>query len=139
MTRPRSLISVLLGIVLAVMGVLGFAAGGGGAGPFIPLLIGVALIHLGFKGGRQGKVVFGHACIVAGCYMVAWGVHLAQVIGSAPTWLQILTQPLFWGLFSIFGGICANFHGFCHCVQGMEAERRKPGCGQAGGMHDTRG
>jgi hypothetical protein len=131
--KPRSIVTVILGAFLALSGTAGFVMGGGGAGPFVPVLIGISLVYLGFRGGRRGRIVFGHACIVAGCYLVAWGVHLAQIIGSAPTWLQILTQPLFWGLFSILGGICANFHGFCHCVQGLEAERRKPTCCQAGG------
>lgn len=123
MTKPVSIVNVILGSVLVVMGVIGLAGGGGGAGPVIPVLIGAALVHLGLKGGRRGAVVFGHACIVAGCYLVAWGVHIAQLVGSAPTWLQILTQPLFWGLFSILGGICANFHAFCSCVQRMAGEK----------------
>lgn len=129
MTRPKSIIPVILGSILLVMGVIGLTMGGGGAGPIIPILIGASLVYLGFRGGRRGKVVFGHGCIIAGCYLTAWGVHLAQVVGSAPTWLQILTQPLFWGLFSILGGICANFHAFCSCVQRMESDMNNHSCG----------
>lgn len=128
MAGRRSPVAIVLGIILVVLGILGIAGGGGGAGPFIPVFIGAGLTFLGFRGGNRGRIVFGHACIVAGCYMVSWGVHLAQVIGSAPDWLQILGGPLFWGLFSIFGGICANFHGFCHCVQSCSKEGSKASC-----------
>ena len=128
MAGRRHPVAIVLGIILAVLGILGIAGGAGGAGPVIPLLIGAALTYLGFRRGRRGQIVFGHACIVAGCYMVAWGVQLAQVIGSAPGWLQILGGPLFWGLFSIFGGICANFHGFCNCVQSCASERGRTSC-----------
>ena len=128
MAARRSPVAIVLGIILAALGILGILGGGDGAGPFIPLLIGAALTFLGFMGGKRGQIVFGHACIVAGCYMVAWGVQLAQVVGSAPGWLQILGGPLFWGLFSIFGGICANFHGFCNCVQNCSKERGKETC-----------
>ncbi|MBC7334544.1 MAG: hypothetical protein H5T85_08900 [Actinobacteria bacterium] len=61
------------------------------------------------------QAIFGHTCIVLGCYLVAWGVNLLPV--SSPTPLDILTKPLFWGLFSIFGGICANMHARCKCVR----------------------
>jgi hypothetical protein len=127
--KVMSIANIVLGIGLVVLGVVGLLDGGGGAGPVIPILIGVSLTWLGFRGGRRGSVIFGHGCIVTGCYLVAWGVHLAQVVGSAPTWLQILTQPLFWGLFSIFGGICANFHAFCGCVQRMAMEKKAACCG----------
>ncbi|NLP06300.1 hypothetical protein GX411_10175, partial [Candidatus Fermentibacteria bacterium] len=100
--RRNGIVAVILGIILAVLGLLGILSGGV-TGGLIPLVIGGSLTYLGFSGSPRGLVVFGHACIVAGCYLVAWGVRVAQVVGSAPTWLQILTQPLFWGLFSIFG------------------------------------
>ncbi len=125
--RAVSVVSVVLGLGVFVLGILGLLSGGG-AGSGIPVLIGASLAYLGFRGGRRGTVVFGHGCIVAGCYLTAWGVHVAQVVGSAPTWLQIVTQPLFWGLFSIFGGICANFHAFCSCVRKMSGEEKSACC-----------
>ncbi len=121
--RKVSVVAVVLGIALAVLGVLGLGAGGI-TGGVIPLVIGCSLAYLGFRGGPKGLVVFGHACIVVGCYLTAWGVRLAMVEGSAPNWLQVLGSPLFWGLFSIFGGICANFHAFCGCVQKMASDKR---------------
>lgn len=122
--------SLVLGVLLFAMGVLGFV-GGAGVNSAIPTLLGLALIHLALKGGRKALVVFGHTSIVIGCYLTAWGIHLAQIPGSAPTALQILGMPLFWGLFSILGGICANFHGFCSCVRSMAGEK-EAGCGKGG-------
>jgi len=84
-------------------------------GGIILLLIGFALVYLGFAPGRTSIVVFGHICILFGCGLTAWGVYLLPY--SQPTLEHIIFRPLFWGLFSIFGGICAIFHGFCRCVR----------------------
>lgn len=62
--------------------------------------------------------IFGHISIIGGCYLVAWGMNLLPV--SNPTLLGILTRPLFWGLFLIFGGICANMHSSCKCIQSQQ-------------------
>ncbi|MDI3480754.1 MAG: hypothetical protein PWQ97_409 [Tepidanaerobacteraceae bacterium] len=59
--------------------------------------------------------IFGHICIIGGCYLVSWGIYLLPVSNPSP--LGILSKPLFWGLFSIFGGICANMHSSCKCIQ----------------------
>ena len=67
--------------------------------------------------------VFGHVCIIGGCYLVAWGMNLLPV--SDPTFMGILSRPLFWGLFSIFGGICANMHSSCKCLQGQNVYQFK--------------
>lgn len=84
-------------------------------GGVIPLLVGAGLMFLGWFPGRTGLVVFGHACIVLGCVLVTWGIYLVPV--AKPDLAHVLTWPLFWGLISILGGICANFHGFCSCVR----------------------
>ncbi|TET23391.1 MAG: hypothetical protein E3J78_02305, partial [Candidatus Cloacimonadota bacterium] len=60
-------------------------------------------------------VIFGHACIVLGCFLITWGLYLLPY--AKPTVLHVLTRPLFWGSFSLLGGICANFHGFCQCIR----------------------
>lgn len=68
-------------------------------------------------------LVFGHACLVLGCFLITWGIYLLPV--SSPTLIHIFTRPLFWGLFSLLGGVCANYHGFCRCVQGTWANGEK--------------
>jgi len=103
----------VLGIVLIILGILTIISGGG-FGSIIPLLIGGALFYLGLRGGRTAVIIFGHTCIVVGCILITWGLYLLPY--SKPTFLHIFTRPLFWGFISLFGGICANYHGFCQCI-----------------------
>lgn len=67
---------------------------------------------------RKGLLLFGHACIIFGFFLITWGIYLLPV--SRPTLAHIVTRPLFWGLFSLMGGVCANFHGFCRCVRNAQ-------------------
>lgn len=107
-------VGTILGAVLFLLGIAGLASKGG-PGAFIPLLIGASLIFLGIKGGRTGIIVFGHVCIAVGAFMIAWGIYLIPV--SQPTVAGILAKPLFWGIFSLMGGVCANYHGMCACIR----------------------
>lgn len=111
--RVNSWVTVILGAFLLVMGVLSSASGGLTAG-IIPFFIGLALMYMGWRGGRIATLIFGHITIILGCYMVTWGIYLLP--HSDPTAAHIFGRPLFWGLISIFGGICANYHGFCKCI-----------------------
>ncbi|MBN2416067.1 hypothetical protein JXO52_09505 [bacterium] len=56
--------------------------------------------------------------VVSGCLLVTWGIYLLPV--SRPVLAHIIFRPLFWGLVTIFGGICAIYHGFCRCVMKTE-------------------
>ncbi len=80
----------------------------------IQLCFGVSLMYLGWKGGKTSLIIFGHTSIILGCFMLTWGIYLLPY--SEPTIGHILGRPLFWGLIAIFGGICANYHGFCDCI-----------------------
>ena len=113
--RRSGWINIALGLFLVAMGVVGIVAGGPQAG-IIPLCIGIALIYLGWRGGRTATIVFGHVIIVLGCYMVTWGLYMLPHF--EPTLSGIFGGPLFWGLISIFGGICSIYHGFCRCIAG---------------------
>jgi hypothetical protein len=73
--RPRSWVTVILGIVLAVVGIVTLVVGGS-AGGTIPLLIGGSLCYLGWRGSRTALLVFGHTTIVIGCAMITWGIYL---------------------------------------------------------------
>lgn len=115
--KPRSWITLILGIVLAVFGIVALVIYGSAPGA-IPLLIGGSLCYLGWRGGRTAVLVFGHTCIGIGCAMITWGIYLLPY--SKPTLAHIFARPLFWGLFSLFGGICANYHGFCQCIRGQK-------------------
>jgi hypothetical protein len=111
--KPRTLVTLILGIVLFLFGIYLLIF----ADPFgvIPLLIGVSLAYLGWRGGRIPVIIFGHTCIVIGCLLVTWGIYLLPY--SKPIFAHIFLRPLFWGFISIFGGICANYHGFCQCMR----------------------
>jgi len=107
-----STITAALGIVLVGIGIYvmitSVIAG------VIPTIIGCSLIYLALCKGRVATLVFGHACILVGAYMITWGILLLP--HSQPTIAHIFGRPLFWGIFSLMGGICAIFHGFCRCV-----------------------
>jgi hypothetical protein len=110
----KTMISKLLGIILILCGIFFFFNHIGIAG-IIQVGIGASLLIIGFKPGRTGMIIFGHMCILIGCILLTWGIYLLPY--SEPKLLHIFTRPLFWGLFSIFGGICAIYHGFCRCVR----------------------
>jgi hypothetical protein len=108
-----SRITAALGIVLLAFGVTTMAFSYGVAG-IVPSIIGLSLIYLAIKPGRVATLVFGHSCIVTGAYLITWGILLLPV--SEPRMAHIFGRPLFWGIFSLMGGVCAIFHGFCRCV-----------------------
>jgi hypothetical protein len=108
-----SRITAALGLVLVALGVWAFVSSGT-LGAAIPVLIGAALIFLAFNRSRVGTLVFGHTCIVVGAYMITWGLILLP--HTPANWVGIFGRPLFWGIFSVGGGVCAIFHGFCRCV-----------------------
>jgi len=111
---PKKPVGPIVGLALVAFGVFAMARGSV-LGGLIPLLIGGGLIYLGYRPGRAGLILFGHVCIVVGSMLVTWGIYLLP--HSQPVWQHIFLRPLFWGLISIFGGICANYHGFCRCVK----------------------
>jgi len=80
----------------------------------VPLVIGASLLYLAVKRGRVATLIFGHSCVVVGAYLITWGTLLLPY--SRPTLANIFSRPLFWGIFSLMGGVCAIFHGFCRCV-----------------------
>ncbi len=118
--KRRGWVGMSLGAFLVLLGVFATVHGGLQAG-VIPMGIGAGLLYLGWAGTRTATIIFGHVIIVLGCYMVTWGLYLLPRF--EPTMAGIFGGPLFWGLISIFGGICANYHGFCQCV--VKAADRK--------------
>jgi len=119
----QSPVTLVLGAVLLAAGAYG-GLRAHAAPSLIPMGIGCCLIYLGWRGGRAATILLGHAFIVAGCYLVTWGIYLLP--HSDPVPAHIFGRPLFWGLISIFGGICANYHGFCNCVMKSPARQARP-------------
>jgi len=108
-----SRITAALGIALIALGILAIVSSMSAVG-IVPLIIGTALVYLALNRGRVATLVFGHACIVVGAYLITWGILLLP--HSEPRIAHIFGRPLFWGIFSLMGGVCAIFHGFCKCV-----------------------
>jgi uncharacterized membrane protein HdeD (DUF308 family) len=115
MKRPNW-ITLSLGIILLIAGIISLIKGGSfGFGGIIPLCVGLSLCYLGFSRSRVALLVFGHTCVALGCFLVVWGIYLLPY--CQPKLTHIIGRPLFWGLFSMMGGICAIYHGFCHCMK----------------------
>jgi len=112
--KPRMLVKMLLGALLFIFGMLLLVSKNYMFGP-IPLLIGAVLIYNVFHRSRIAGIIFGHVVIIIGCYLVTWVIYLLP--HTKPSIAHIFLGPLFWGLFSIFGGLCALFHSFCNCGQ----------------------
>lgn len=108
-----SRITAVLGLILTGVGIYASITTSL-TGGLVPVVIGLALIFLAFKRTRVGTLVFGHTCIVVGAYLITWGILLLP--HSQPHIAHVFGRPLFWGIFSLMGGVCAIFHGFCRCV-----------------------
>ena len=117
--KPKSIVSVILGIGLIALTV--YLALQKIFACIVPCAIGISLIYLGYKPGRTAMLVFGHICVVVGCFLVTWGIYLLP--NSEPKLAHIFGRPLFWGLVCVFGGICAIYHGFCGCVMKSSSGR----------------
>lgn len=117
----RKFITTTLGIILFLCGVFLYFQNKV-LGSIILLVIGSTLIYLSFQPGRTKIVIFGHICVFVGCFLTTWGIYLLPY--SEPKVEYIFLRPLFWGLFSIFGGICAIYHGFCRCVRRGYGEQK---------------
>ena len=110
--KKRGYVSIGLGIVLLLLSAL-FMFVNRTAG-IIPAVIGLSLIYLGWKNDRKAMIIFGHSLVVIGAYLITWGLYLLP--SFKPEFLNIVLGPLFWGIISLMGGICANYHGFCKCI-----------------------
>ena len=112
--KSHNFITVILGILIFILGIFTFIIFSN-IGGIIPIFIGIGLCFVGWRNDRYALILFGHICIVLGCFMITWGIYLLP--DSKPILSHILGRPLFWGLFSLFGGICAIYHGFCNCIR----------------------
>jgi len=110
--KKFGIVGFVLGALLLTLGVISIIKSRSFTG-IIPASIGLSLILLGFFPNRVGLVIFGHACIVIGFMLITLGLYLLPY--AKPTFSYVFGHPLFWGMFSTGGGICAIYHGFCRC------------------------
>ena len=107
-------VGLVFGALLAAFGAWGAFVSSNPA-KFIPLAIGLSLVTLSFWRSRRATVLLGHVIVTCGCFLITYGIYLLPY--AKPDLAHILGMPLFWGLFCLFGGICAIYHGFCNCVR----------------------
>ncbi len=95
----------------------------------IGLLIGVFFIIFGWKIGwtkyRNLTVIIGHIAVVIGCLVIAYAVYQIPSLKTYPTLIGVLDMPLFWGLFTLWGGNCMITHGYCSCAINMNQLNNK--------------
>jgi hypothetical protein len=98
---------------------------------FAPIrLIGVAVglffIIFGWKIGwtrnRKFTALLGHITLIAGCLVCAFAAYQIPFLTKPPTLLEVFDMPLFWGIFTIFGGQCMITHSHCSCTIRMYDE-----------------
>ena len=86
----------------------------------IGILIGIFFMIFGGKIGwtsnKNFTIAIGHFAITIGCFTIAYSVYQIPFLSKAPTFLQVLDLPLFWGLFTLWGGNCMITHGYCNCA-----------------------
>ncbi len=87
---------------------------------FIGIAIGVFFILWGLKIGwttyRNLSVIVGHFAIVTGCLVICYAIYQLPFLKVAPSYIEVLDMPLFWGIFTIWGGNCMITHGYCSCA-----------------------
>lgn len=112
--KAKHIVTLVLGILVFLLGIL-LIISRQDIACIGPVVIGLCLIYLSIKGGRTAQLIFGHFAIVVGCVYFTWGLLLLPY--AKPELKYIFGMPLFWGMFSIFGGVCAIYHGFCRCLK----------------------
>lgn len=123
----RARITFFIGVAVTAIGVVQFATT---LAPvrLITVAVGVFFMLFGWKVGwtRYPAVStwLGHAAIVIGCLVTAYAVYQVPFITAPPSVIGVLDLPLFWGLFTIFGGYCMITHGYCACCIRRAADPR---------------
>lgn len=90
---------------------------------FIGLGVGLFFVVFGWKIGWATypgfTVMVGHLAVTVGCLTIAYSIYQLPFVVQPPSLLQTLDLPLFWGLFTLFGGQCMIKHGCCRCTMAM--------------------
>jgi len=86
----------------------------------IGIAVGFFFIVFGWKIGwtryKKLNAVIGHIAITIGCLVSAYAIYQLPFLKSPPSFAEVIDMPLFWGLFTIFGGYCMITHSYCSCV-----------------------
>ncbi|MEI8203725.1 MAG: hypothetical protein WCH34_11965 [Bacteroidota bacterium] len=87
---------------------------------FIGIAIGLFFVFWGLRVGwtqnRNLSIIVGHIAITIGSIVSAYAIYQIPFLKVAPSYIEVLDLPLFWGIFSIWGGNCMITHGYCSCA-----------------------
>lgn len=85
----------------------------------IGLSVGIFFLSFGWLVGwtrhRGFTLILGHVAVTLGCLVGAWACYQLPFLTKAPSLLEVLDLPLFWGMFTLLGGVCMINHGTCAC------------------------
>jgi hypothetical protein len=94
----------------------------------IGILVGLFFMFFGWVLGwtthRRFTVLLGHLAMVIGSLLTAYAIYQLPSFKVAPTLLQVIDLPLFWGIFTMWGGYCMITHGHCSCCAKMHESGR---------------
>jgi hypothetical protein len=71
---------------------------------------------IGWTGNKKITALIGHIALTVGCLVSAYAAYQIPFIKTPPSIIEIFDMPLFWGLFTIFGGYCMITHSYCSCL-----------------------
>jgi hypothetical protein len=87
---------------------------------FIGVGIGLFFMFWGIKVGwtqnRNLSIIVGHIVLTIGCLITTYAIYQIPFLKVAPSYIEVLDLPLFWGVFTIWGGNCMIKHGYCACA-----------------------
>jgi hypothetical protein len=121
----KSLITFCIGLAVALLNSVQFFLT---FSPFrlIGIAVGLFFIIFGWKIGwtrnRRFTALLGHIALIVGCLVSAYAIYQIPFIKSPPTIVDVLNMPLFWGIFTIYGGHCMITHSYCSCSIKMYEE-----------------
>ena len=87
---------------------------------FLGIGLGLFLAVIGLKIGwtnyKNFTVILGHIAVTIGSITIAYSIYQIPFINEAPTFIEVLDLPLFWGIFTVWGGNCMIKHAYCNCT-----------------------
>jgi hypothetical protein len=99
---------------------------------FIGIAVGLFFIFWGWKVGwtqyKNVTMIVGHIAITIGSLVTAYALYQIPFLPAAPSFVEVLDLPLFWGIFTIWGGNCMITHGFCSCAIKMHNKNNNINC-----------
>lgn len=124
----KAKITFYIGLIVLILNIIQFAISLDYS-RFIGMGIGVFFIFWGWKYGwtrnRNVTMIVGHIAIVIGSVVIAYSVYQIPFMEAAPSFAEVLDLPLFWGIFTVWGGHCMITHGYCNCAIKMHEKNNK--------------